>query len=143
MPRHSVSAGLSGEPACEGLGGKVWKGMGWSPVLLAPSCPSAQHAAHLQALLFWELNRKMSCHASSPAEISILSVVVLLHELFMADRELGWDFSELHLCPASTAGLLSSSPGATLHHGSLCIRCTHSGTLTSAGCSCNTDSRQL
>ena len=143
MSRHFICTGPSREPACKRLCGKVWEGMGQTPVPLAHSCPSAQHTAHLQALPFWEQNMKTNCHASSPAEISVLSAVVLLHELFMADRELGWDFSELHPLPASTAGLLSSPPGATLHHGSLCIRCMHSGTLTSAGCSCNTDSRQL
>lgn len=39
-----------------------------------------------------------------------------------------------HPLPASTAGLLSSPPGATLHHGCLCVRYTHSRPLTSAGC---------
>lgn len=67
--------------------------------------------------------------------------VVLLHKLFLADRESGWNFRELHLPPASTAEL-SSLLGAALHHRSLCIRSTHSRTLTSAGCSCNTDFRQ-
>lgn len=89
MSGHFISAGLSREPACKGLGGEVWEGTGWTTVLLAPSCPSAQHAAHLQALPFWEQNMKMSCHACSPAEIPILSAVVLLHELFVAGRELG------------------------------------------------------
>lgn len=124
----------------QGIG---WEGVGRSPVPLALSCPSAQTLLICRHCHFWEQDMKMSCQAFSPAGIWIVCAVVLLHKLFLADRESGWNFSELHLLPASTAGLLSPLPGATLHHGSLCIRCTHSRTLASAGCSCNTDSRQL
>lgn len=90
-----------------------------------PFLPLSTNTAHLQELPFWEQDMKMSCQAFSPAGISIVCAVVLLHKLFLADRESGWNFSELHLLPASTAGLLSPLLGATLHHGSLCIRCTH------------------
>lgn len=121
-----------------------WVGRsGKEPSPTGPFLPLSTSTAHLQALPFWEQDMKMSCQAFSPAGIWIVCAVVLLHKLFLADRESGWNFSELHLLPASTAGLLSPLLGATLHHSSLCIRCTHSRTLASAGCSCNTDSRQL
>lgn len=147
------------EPACRGSGGKVREGTGWSRVLPVPSCPSAQHTAHLQALPFWEQNTKTSCHSPSPAEISI-SLCCCSPSRAVHGRQrirLQFKWAAPSSCLYSWASVLTSRshvipracfppPNFTCTIGgsvSLCIRCTQSRILTSAGCSCNTDSRQL
>lgn len=140
MSRYLIPAGPSGETVCKGLGEKEWEGMARSPVPQALSCPLVQTLSSFAGTAILGaghengLSKLFFCKDFNCA-------VVLLHKLFLADRESGWNFRELHLPPASTAEL-SSLLGAALHHRSLCIRSTHSRTLTSAGCSCNTDFRQ-
>lgn len=109
LSRHFVAAGLSRQTACQGFHGKMWKGTGWTLVLLAPSCPSAQHNSIYRHCCFGSRTWKRD---------AMLPLLKRFHSLWGCSPSQavhGWNFSELHSHSASTAGFLSSSPGDPLY----------------------------